>query len=66
MTLYLLRDRAVLPDSFALGKRLYDEDRFFAERKALLSGPFDVTGRWAAPRVAISPGAVPFRPCTPA
>jgi hypothetical protein len=64
MTLYLLRDRAVLPEFYALGKRLYDEDRFFAARKALLSGPFEVTGRWAAPRVAISPGAVPFRPCT--
>src|SRR6516165_2514201 len=39
MTLYLLRDRAVLPEFYALGKRLYDEDRFFAARKALLSGP---------------------------
>jgi hypothetical protein len=62
MTLYLLRDDAVLPGFYALGKRLADEDRFFAARKAPLSGPFEVTGRWAAPRVAISPGAVPFRP----
>jgi hypothetical protein len=64
MTLYLLRDRAVLREFNALGQRLYDEDRFFAARTALLSGPFEVTGRWAAPRVAISPEAVPFRPST--
>jgi hypothetical protein len=62
MTLYLLRDERVLPEFFALAKRLREEDRFFAARKALLSGPFDVTGRWAAPRVAVSADAVPFRP----
>jgi hypothetical protein len=62
MTLYLLRDERVLPDFFALGEHLHSVDRFFAARKALLSGPFEVTGRWAAPRVAISAGAVPFRP----
>jgi len=28
----------------------------------VLSGPFEVLGAWAAPRVAVSPGAVPFRP----
>ena len=28
----------------------------------MLSGPFPVVGRWAAPRVAVSPEAVPFRP----
>jgi hypothetical protein len=27
-----------------------------------LSGPFAVVGRWAAPRVAVSAGAVPYRP----
>jgi hypothetical protein len=62
MTLYLLRDERVLPGFFALAERLRSEDRFFAARKALLSGPFEVTGRWAAPRVAVSAGAVPFRP----
>jgi hypothetical protein len=62
MTLYLMRDRAVLPGFNALAERLYAADRFFAARKALLSAPFDVTARWAAPRVAISPEAVPFRP----
>jgi hypothetical protein len=62
MTLYLMRDDGCLPAFFALAKRLAAEDRFFTARRALLSGPFEVVGRWAAPRVAVSPGAVPFRP----
>jgi hypothetical protein len=62
MTLYLLRDERVLPEFFALAQRLRAEDRFFTERRNLLAGPFDVVGRWAAPRVAVSPEAVPFRP----
>jgi hypothetical protein len=62
MTLYLLRDRDVIPPFFELAKRLAAEDRFFADRRALLSGPFDVVGSWAAPRVAVSAGAIPFRP----
>ena len=62
MTLYFLRDESVIPEFFDLAKRLHAEDRFFAARRALLSGPFEVIGRWAAPRVAVSPEAVPFRP----
>src|ERR1700677_4305538 len=62
MTLYLLRDEDVVPEFFALAERLYAEDRFFAARRALLSGPFPVVGRWAAPRVAVSAEAVPYRP----
>ena len=62
MTLYLLRDRDVVAPFWALGERLYAEDRFFAARRAVLSGPFEVVGSWAAPRVAVSAGAVPFRP----
>jgi hypothetical protein len=62
MTLYLMRDRSLLGEFDALAQRLRAEDRFFAARRSLLSGAFEVTGRWAAPRVAISPGAVPFRP----
>ena len=62
MTLYLIRDEGVLPAFFALADRLRAEDRFFAARRALLSGPFDVIRRWAAPRVAVSAEAVPFRP----
>ncbi len=62
MTLYLVRDEGVLPAFFALADRLRAEDRFFAARRALLSGPFEVAHRWAAPRVAVSAEAVPFRP----
>jgi hypothetical protein len=62
MTLYLLRDEQLIPEFFALAERLYAVDRFFKARRALLSGPFPVVGRWAAPRVAVSPGAIPFRP----
>jgi len=62
MTLYLMRDESCLPPFFALAERLHAEDRFFAPRRALLSGPFEVVGRWAAPRVAVSAEAVPFRP----
>jgi hypothetical protein len=62
MTLYFLRDESVVPPFFALARELAAEDRFFRARRALLSGPFPVVGRWAAPRVAVSPEAVPFRP----
>jgi hypothetical protein len=62
MTLYLMRDAEVVPPFFALAERLWSEDRFFTARRAVLSGPFEVVGAWAAPRVAISAGAVPFRP----
>jgi hypothetical protein len=62
MTLYLLRDEHVVPEFFALAERLHAADRFFAARRAVLSGPFPVVGRWAAPRVAVSAEAVPFRP----
>ena len=62
MTMYLLRDEQVVPEFFALAERLRAADRFFAARRAILSGAFPVVGRWAAPRVAVSPEAVPFRP----
>ena len=62
MTLYLMRDAEVLAPFQALGERLWAESRFFRARRALLSGPFEVVGAWAAPQVAISAGAVPFRP----
>jgi hypothetical protein len=62
MTLYLLRDESVIPPFFDLAKELHAKNRFFKERKAVLSGPFEVEDRWAAPRVLISPEAVPFRP----
>jgi hypothetical protein len=62
MTLYLMRDESSIPEFFALARRLAAVDRFFTERRAVLSGPLAVTGRWVAPRVAISAGAVPWRP----
>jgi hypothetical protein len=62
MTLYFLRDESVVPEFFALAEDLHAKDRFFRARRALLSGPFPVVGRWAAPRVVVSPEAVPFRP----
>jgi len=62
MTLYLLRDEEVIAPFMELAKRLHAADRFFAARRAVLSGPFDIVGQWAAPRVAVSAGAVPFRP----
>jgi hypothetical protein len=62
MTLYLMRHAGVLPEFFALAERLRAEDRFFAARRSHLSGPFEVTGRWVAPRLSLSAAAVPFRP----
>jgi hypothetical protein len=64
MTLYLLRDADVLPSFFALAERLRAEQRFFASRHAHLAGPYEVTGRWAAPQAKLSAAAVPFRPTT--
>ena len=62
MTLYLMRDAAVLADFAALASRLREVDRFFPARQAHLSGPFTVTERWVSPRVKVSTAAVPFRP----
>ena len=62
MTLYLLRDATVLPPFFALATRLHDEGRWFTARASHLTGDFGRTGCWAAPRVLVSPGAVPYRP----
>jgi hypothetical protein len=62
MTLYLMRDAGVLPAFFDLAQRLRQADRFFAERRAHLSGPFEVRDRWVSPRVKVSAAAVPHRP----
>jgi hypothetical protein len=51
-----------LEQFLALGVRLRAEGRFHEARKSKLSGPFAVTGAWAAPRVKVSPEAVPYRP----
>jgi hypothetical protein len=62
MTLYLMRDAGVLPAFFDLAQRLRQADRFFADRRAHLSGPFEVRDRWVSPRVKVSAAAVPHRP----
>jgi hypothetical protein len=62
MTLYLMRDAGVLPAFFDLAQRLRQADRFFADRRAHLSGPFEVRDRWVSPRVKVSATAVPHRP----
>jgi hypothetical protein len=62
MTLYLMRNKDVLPEFFALATRLRHEDRFFAARQSHLSGPFEILAQAAAPRVKVSAAAVPFRP----
>jgi hypothetical protein len=62
MTLYLMRDAGALPAFFELAQRLRQADRFFAVRRAHLSGPFEVRDRWVSPRVKVSAAAVPHRP----
>jgi hypothetical protein len=62
MTLYLMRDAGVLPAFFDLAERLRQADRFFADRRAHLSGPFEVRDRWVAPRIKVSAAAAPYRP----
>jgi hypothetical protein len=51
-----------LDDFFALGAELRRVDRFFEARRAHLTGPFRLIDTTAAPRVLVSPAAVPFRP----
>ena len=64
MTMYLMGEPIdhTLDEFLALGVRLRAEGRFHEARKSRLSGPLTVTGTWAAPRVKVSPEAVPYRP----
>jgi hypothetical protein len=62
MTLYLMRDAGVLPAFADLAERLRQADRFFADRRAHLAGPFEVRDCWVSPRVKVSSAAVPHRP----
>jgi hypothetical protein len=62
MTLYFLRDEAVLPEFFDLARQLHAADRFFEARISHLSGPFRVASTRASPAARVSAGAVPFRP----
>jgi hypothetical protein len=66
MTLYLLAEpiAETLGEFRELGARLRAEDRFHQHRVSHLSGPFVLRSTWAAPRVLVSPEAVPYRPNT--
>ncbi len=64
MTLYLMAEPLAdtLEEFRSLAVELHQADRFFAHRRARLSGPFEVSAATAAPRVRVSAAAVPFRP----
>jgi hypothetical protein len=64
VTCYLMTPpaRPALERFHRLGGDLRRKGRFFDERRAVLSGPFTVTGAHAAERISISAAAVPFRP----
>jgi hypothetical protein len=64
MTLYLMGEPvdATLEEFLALGETLHAAGRFHEHRRARLSGPLTVTGMVAAPRVFVSPDAIPYRP----
>jgi hypothetical protein len=64
VTLYLMGApvEATLVDFLELGRRLHGLGRFHEHRRSHLSGPFQFMEAAAAPRVLISPEAVPHRP----
>jgi hypothetical protein len=64
VTLYLMTEpvQETLDAFLALGGELRSLGRFHQHRRALLSGPFDVSSIVAAPRALISAEAVPYRP----
>lgn len=66
MTLYLMTGpmERTLREFFDLGRQLSEVGRFHEHRRAPLSGAFEVADTLAAPRVLVSPGAVPYRPNT--
>jgi hypothetical protein len=64
MTLYLMNpplDESIR-DFFDLANDLRKKDRFFGDRRAIVSGAIPVVNATASERVRISPAAVPFRP----
>jgi hypothetical protein len=64
MTLYLMTEPvdATLREFMQLGRDLHAAGRFHLHRRARLSGPFPFRAARAAPRVLVSPEAVPYRP----
>jgi hypothetical protein len=65
MTLYLLTgpEERVIERFRDWGERLSELGRFHRHRVSHLSGPFLFLKAYAAPRVLISPEAIPYRPC---
>lgn len=66
MTLYLFEEPAdrVTREFIDLAPRLEALGRFNHDRKSYLSGPFLLVKAYAAPRVLVSPEAIPYRPGT--
>lgn len=66
VTLYLLAEPLdqTLADFMALGRCLAEAGRFHLKRTSHLAGPLAVSSLHAAPRVAVGPEAVPYRPGT--
>ncbi|HXW34061.1 MAG TPA: hypothetical protein VEJ87_05735 [Acidimicrobiales bacterium] len=64
MTLYLMTGPILetLEDFKDLGRELREVGRFHEHRNARLSGPFETVDSRAAPRVLVSPDAIPYRP----
>jgi hypothetical protein len=64
LTCYLMRPpfRETIESFYALAMRLHDADRFFAHRRAIATAALKVQGAYAAPRVRVSPAAIPYRP----
>jgi hypothetical protein len=64
LTLYLVTDpvEETLETFVQWGRELYARGRFHKQRRALLSGPFELRECAVAPRVLISAAAVPYRP----
>ena len=63
VTCYLMAEpiEETIDEFFALGAELHRLDRFHEHRRAHLTGPFRIGDSVAAPRVLVSPAAVPFR-----
>jgi hypothetical protein len=64
VTLYLMSEPldATIREFYDLGRHLHEVGRFHRHRTSHLSGAFGVTHAWSAPRVLVSPEAVPYRP----
>jgi hypothetical protein len=64
VTLYLITEpvQQALDDFYALARTLHKADRFFKERTAHLSGPFELVKTYVSPRLDFDADAIPYRP----